>query len=92
MILVTLPEATPVFEAARLQEDLKRAGIMPRTWIINQSLYGTATKEPILLEKARTEQPWIQKVSRELAETTALIPWQAVDSIGYDQIKQTISQ
>ncbi|HSI66798.1 MAG TPA: arsenical pump-driving ATPase [Planococcus sp. (in: firmicutes)] len=92
VILVTLPEATPVFEAARLQEDLKRAGIMPRTWIINQSLYGTATKEPILLEKARTEQPWIQKVSRELAETTALIPWQAVDSIGYDQIKQTISQ
>ena len=38
ILIVTLPEATPVHEAARLQNDLRRAGITPYAWVINQSL------------------------------------------------------
>src|SRR5699024_12862797 len=48
VVIVTLAEATPVIEATRLQEDLKRAQINPKWWVINQSLYGTDTKDPVL--------------------------------------------
>ncbi|MDQ0427293.1 arsenite-transporting ATPase [Planomicrobium stackebrandtii] len=92
VLLVTLSEATPVFEAARLQEDLKRAGIQAQNWVINQSLAGTGTAEALLQAKAYSEWPWIQKVSSELAERTALIPWQAQDSIGYDKMKQLVTK
>lgn len=39
VVIVTLPEATPVLEASRLQDDLKRADIVPKWWVINQSRY-----------------------------------------------------
>ena len=48
MFIVTLPEATPVHEAASLQADLRRAGIEPQGWIINQSLTGSGTTDPVL--------------------------------------------
>ncbi|ANU11005.1 arsenical pump-driving ATPase [Planococcus antarcticus DSM 14505] len=92
VLLVTLPEATPVFEAARLQEDLNRAGIQAKHWVVNQSLASTGTTEALLQAKASSEWPWIRKVSGELAERTALIPWQAQDSIGYDKMKQLITK
>ncbi|WP_298829028.1 arsenical pump-driving ATPase [uncultured Planococcus sp.] len=91
VLLVTLPEATPVFEAARLQQDLKRAGIQAENWVINQSLAGTGTTEALLQAKAQSEWPWIRKVGSELAERTALIPWQAQDSIGYDKMRQLVT-
>ena len=52
ILIVTLPEATPVHEAARLQEDLKRAGITPYAWVINQSFCATDTKDPCWLNAA----------------------------------------
>jgi arsenite-transporting ATPase len=48
IILVTLPEMTPVSEAAALQEDLRRAKIEPYAWIINRSLVGSGTRDPLL--------------------------------------------
>ncbi|KAA6451286.1 arsenical pump-driving ATPase [Bacillus swezeyi] len=88
--IVTLAEATPVFEAKRLQEDLKRAEIEPKWWIINQSLYATHTKDPILTSKAFSEKTWINKVSEELASKTALIPWEPQEKFGYEQLKEYI--
>jgi arsenite-transporting ATPase len=38
VLIVTLPEATPVHEAAGLQQELVRASIRPFAWVINQSL------------------------------------------------------
>ena len=46
-----MPEATPVHEAARLQEDLQRADILPFAWVINQSFYGSGTSDPVLAER-----------------------------------------
>jgi hypothetical protein len=43
VIVVTLAETTPVLEAARLQEDLRRAGIEPWAWVINNSLAAAQT-------------------------------------------------
>src|SRR5690606_6111539 len=48
VVIVTLAEATPVLEASRLQEDLKRAQIEPKWWVINQSLSATDTMDPVL--------------------------------------------
>ncbi|MBA1163630.1 MULTISPECIES: arsenical pump-driving ATPase [Bacillus] len=90
VVIVTLAEATPVFEAKRLQEDLKRAEIEPKWWIINQSLYATYTKDPILTSKAFSEKTWIKKVNEELASKTALIPWEPQEKFGYDQLKEYI--
>ncbi|MDN3449401.1 arsenical pump-driving ATPase [Planococcus sp. APC 3906] len=88
VVIVTLAEATPVLEAARLQEDLKRAQINPKWWIINQSLYAAKTEDPVLRGRAASEKQWIQKVVDELAAKYAVIPWLAEEKIGYDKLKE----
>jgi arsenite-transporting ATPase len=67
ILIVTLPEATPVHEAARLQEDLKRAGITPYAWVINQSFCATGTKDSVLAARGRLEHRYISEVSDTLA-------------------------
>ena len=76
MLIVTLPEATPVHEAASLQRDLMRAGITPFAWVINQSLAPLSLKDPMLKARRFHERPFIQEVSEEFAPRTALVPWQ----------------
>ncbi|MGD7010325.1 arsenical pump-driving ATPase [Metabacillus sp. 84] len=86
VVIVTLPEATPVFEANRLQADLKRASIVPQWWVINQSLLAAETKDPILKSKAHSEKQWIQRVYTELGQNTAIIPWMEDEKIGYNKL------
>lgn len=90
VVIVTLAEATPVIEAERLQNDLKRASIVPKWWIINQSLYATNTKDPVLVGRATSEHQWVGKVKNELAENSAIIPWISEEKIGYDKIKEFV--
>ncbi|MDW7617345.1 arsenical pump-driving ATPase [Peribacillus simplex] len=90
VVIVTLAEATPVIEAERLQNDLKRASIVPKWWIINQSLYATNTKDPVLLGRATSEHQWVGKVKNELAENSAIIPWISEEKIGYHKIKEYV--
>ena len=77
ILIVTLPEATPVHEAARLQDDLRRAGISPYAWVINQSLAATETSDPVLAERAALERRYIAEVQDKLSKRVALIPWLA---------------
>jgi arsenite-transporting ATPase len=74
VLLVTLPEATPVHEAARLADDLRRAGIEPYAWIVNQSLAPTRPSDPLLAARARLEAPYIRE-ARTQADRLALVPW-----------------
>ena len=90
VVIVTLAEATPILEAARLQEDLKRAGIDPKWWVINQSLAATDTIDPVLRGRANSEVQWIAKVNNELASKCAVIPWLHEEKIGYQQLKEFI--
>jgi arsenite/tail-anchored protein-transporting ATPase len=87
VVIVILAEATPVLEASRLQNDLKRAEITPKWWVINQSLYATETKDPVLKGRAIAEIEWIQKVDKELAEKCAIIPVMNEGNTGYNQLK-----
>ena len=59
VIIVTLPEATPVFEAEGLQKDLQRAGINNKWWVVNSCLSLTDTKNSFLRAKAKNELVWI---------------------------------
>ncbi|MDE2509051.1 MAG: hypothetical protein KGM43_17745, partial [Planctomycetota bacterium] len=77
VLIVTLPEATPVHEAASLQRDLLRAGITPSAWVINQSLTPLSLTDPVLRARRFHERPFIQEVSETLAARTVLVPWQA---------------
>ena len=91
VVIVTLAEATPVLEASRLQEDLKRADITPKWWVINQSLFATETKDPVLRGRAEAEKSWIKKVTTELAERSAIVPLMSEENKGYEQLKNFIS-
>ncbi len=86
VVIVTLAEATPVLEAKRLQEDLKRAEIVPQWWVINQGLYATETKDPVLKGRAIAEEQWIQKVE-DLSEKCAIVPLMNEERSGYEHLK-----
>ena len=62
VLIVTLPELTPVSEASALQNDLRRAGIEPYGWIINASLTASGTHDPILRARAALEHPQLHRV------------------------------
>ena len=79
VIIVTLPEATPVYEAMRLEEDLSRAGIHTKWWVINSSLYAAGTTNQMLKAKASNEIEWINKVYENTDGNVALIAWKAED-------------
>ena len=88
VLLVTLPEATPVHEAARLQDDLRRAGIEPYAWIINQSFASDVFRDPVLVERGSREGPYVAEVRDHLATRFALIPWKAEAPVGPDRLRE----
>jgi arsenite-transporting ATPase len=75
VVIVTLPEATPVHEAMRLNSDLLRADIHAKWWVVNSSLYLTNTQSPLLKAKSQSEVEWINKVVDTAHGHTALIKW-----------------
>lgn len=89
-IIVTLAEATPVYEAMRLEEDLKRANIATKWWVINSSLYCTGTTNKALSAKASNEIEWINKVKVHADGRFAVIPWSS-DEIKYDKLANLLN-
>ena len=77
VIIVTLAETTPVYEAMRLEEDLKRADIAAKWWVINSSLYRTGTTNQLLSAKASNEIEWINKVDEHAKGNFAVISWRS---------------
>lgn len=86
VIIVTLAEATPVYEALRLEEDLKRADIATKWWIINSSMYQTKTTNQLLAAKANNEVEWINRVDNHTNGKFAVIGWSPYDIKG-DELK-----
>lgn len=79
VIIVTLPEATPVYEALRLEDDLIRADIATKWWVVNQSFYKLNTTNPILAAKAANEVAWLNKIDTHSNGHFAVIAWSADD-------------
>ena len=74
ILLVTLPEATPVHEAAALQRDLERAEIRPFAWVINQSLAPLTVSDPVLRQRRAHEARYLREVLG-FAPYAVLVPW-----------------
>lgn len=81
VLLVTLAETTPVLEAASLQADLRRAGIVPWAWIVNNSLVAAQPQSRLLRQRAVNELEQIELVAKH-AHRTALVPLLAEEPIG----------
>ncbi len=86
ILLVTLPEATPVHEAARLQGDLRRAGIEPYGWVINQCFSLTGTGDPVLRARAEREAVYVKEVREKHARRVAVLPWSAEELVGREAL------
>ncbi|MCG2584333.1 arsenical pump-driving ATPase [Massilia sp. TS11] len=82
VLITTLPESTPVLEAAQLQADLGRAGIHPWAWVVNNSVAFANPQAPLLAQRAANELPLIRRVAEELAPRWAAIPLLAEEPVG----------
>jgi arsenite-transporting ATPase len=91
VLILTLPEATPVHEAAKLQADLRRAEIEPFAWVINQSLVSLRVSDAILRRRQLNELPFIDEVTQTLASRVALVAWQSESPTGLTGLRR-ISQ
>jgi len=85
MLIVTLPETTPVSEAESLQNDLRRAGIDPWAWVINSSLAAASPSDPLLVARASEERQHIKRVQEHVARV-AIIPWLAHEPVGGERL------
>jgi arsenite/tail-anchored protein-transporting ATPase len=91
VLVVTLPESTPVHEAAHLQEDLRRAGIEPYAWVINQALSLLVVTDPVLRGRRRHEADFIEEVLNHHAERGVIVPWQLDPPAGAHGLRQLLS-
>lgn len=90
VLIITLPEATPVYEAMRLEDDLIRADIATKWWVINSSMYQAGTTNKMLAAKASNEIEWINKIDERSNGIFALMAW-SPDEIEGDKLKDFIA-
>ncbi|WP_092607125.1 arsenical pump-driving ATPase [Raineyella antarctica] len=87
LILVTLPETTPVLEALEFEQDLARADLHPWAWVVNESLAAARTTSPLLRARAAAEVEHLQDVA-EHAERVAVLPMMAAEPTGAEQLRR----
>lgn len=90
VLIITLPEATPVYEAMRLEDDLKRAGIATKWWVVNSSMYKAGSTNKMLAAKASSEIEWINKIDERSDGNFALLAW-SPDEIEGEKLKELIA-
>jgi arsenite-transporting ATPase len=88
IILVTLPEVTPVSQAAALQDDLRRAHIEPYAWVVNRSVLAAGTRDPLLQARLAGERRQIERISAGLARRLYALPWLTEPPIGLDALSK----
>ena len=92
IILVTLPEVTPVSQAAALQDDLRRARIEPYAWVLNKSVLAAGTHDHLLQARLTGERRQIERMSAGLAQRLYALPWLAVPPIGMGELSKLVSK
>jgi arsenite-transporting ATPase len=90
IILVTLPEVTPVSQAAALQEDLRRAHIEPYAWVLNKSVLAAGTRDPLLAARLAGEQKQMARMAGGLARRVFTVPWLTVPPIGVAALSRLV--
>lgn len=90
VLIVTLAENTPVQEAAGLQSDLRRAGIEPWAWVVNNCVAATDAQSPLLRARAAKELPFISAVARLHAKRYAVVPLLAEEPVGVTKLERIV--
>ena len=90
IILVTLPEVTPVSQASALQDDLRRARIEPYAWVLNKSVLAAGTHDPLLQARLVGERQQIDRLNAGLAQRLYALPWLAVPPIGLAELSRLV--
>ena len=91
IILVTLPEVTPVSQASALQDDLRRAQIEPYAWVINKSMEAAGTADPLLSARLTGERAQMQRIAAGLAARVFVVPWLAKPPIGLQELQKLVT-
>jgi arsenite-transporting ATPase len=92
IIIATLPEATPVHEAAQLQRDLRRAEISPHVWVINQCLSTLEVSDSVLRTRQAAERQYIDEVRQEYSLRTCVIPWMDIEPVSPETLRQLVTE
>jgi arsenite-transporting ATPase len=92
IILVTLPEVTPVSQAAALQDDLRRAGIEPYAWVLNKSVLAAGTHDSLLAARLAGERQQMERMSAGLAKRIFILPWLTRPPIGFVELSKLVSE
>jgi arsenite-transporting ATPase len=92
IILVTLPEVTPVSQAAALQDDLRRASIEPYAWVLNKSVVAAGTHDPLLAARLAGERKQMARISAGLARRLFILPWLTLPPIGFVELSKLVSE
>lgn len=90
IILVTLPEVTPVSQAAALQDDLRRAQIEPFAWVLNKSVLAAGTQDPLLAARLAGERAQMARMAQGLARRQFVLPWLIRPPIGADELGRLV--
>lgn len=91
VVLVTLPETTPVTQAQELQDDLRRAHIAPFAWVMNKSLAATGTQDRVLLARVHSERVQMARVRSGLAQQCFVVPWLAQPPVGVPALSAMVA-
>jgi len=91
IVLVTLPEVTPVSQASALQDDLRRAGIEPYAWVLNKSVLAAGTHDPLLAARLAGERSQIKRMATGLAKRIFMLPWLTRPPIGFVELSKLVS-
>jgi arsenite-transporting ATPase len=91
IVLVTVPEVTPVSQAAALQEDLRRAGIEPYAWVVNRSIAAAGTSDPLLAARLLGEHTQMDRITNGLSKQTYIVPWLAEPPVGVAALGAMVS-
>ncbi|MEZ5662142.1 MAG: arsenical pump-driving ATPase [Burkholderiaceae bacterium] len=90
VLIVTLPEVTPVSQAAALQDDLRRARIEPWAWVINKSMAATGTSDPLLQARLAGEHRQAARIAHGLASRTFVLPWLPEPPVGVEALGRLV--
>ncbi len=92
IILVTLPEVTPVSQAAALQDDLRRAHIEPYAWVLNKSVLAAGTHDPLLAARLAGERKQMERMSAGLAPRSFVVPWLTQPPVGIPELAKMVGR
>jgi arsenite-transporting ATPase len=92
ILVVTLAEATPVHEAAGLQRELLRAGILPYGWVLNQALLPLKVTDPRLLDRRNHQFKYVREVLREHTNNAAVVPWMMAEPVGAEGLQDLLRE